>query len=59
METMVYKRTNGATEAMSRLDEGKKHLAEGNIFSSIVALREVMDTFINLKDVHKSDKTQA
>jgi len=58
METMVYKRKNGATEAMSKLNEGKKHLQESNIFSSIVTLREVLDAFINLKDVHQNDKTK-
>jgi tetratricopeptide (TPR) repeat protein len=58
METMVYKNENGAAEVTHKLKEGKKHLQNGNFFSSIVALREVLDAFVNLKQVQQHEKNK-
>ncbi len=58
METMVYKNKNGASDVSRKLSEGKKHLEDGNIFSSIVTLREVLDAFINLKKVQQFEKNR-
>jgi tetratricopeptide (TPR) repeat protein len=58
METMVYKNKNGAAEVTRKLGEGKKHLQDGNLFSSIVALREVLDAFINLRKVPQNEKNK-
>jgi tetratricopeptide (TPR) repeat protein len=56
METMVYRRTNEATEAMRRLNAAKKHLQDGNLFSSIVALRDVLEILPNLHNVQEKDQ---
>jgi len=53
---MAYERTNGVTEAERMLDECKKHLQEGNIFSSISALQEVLNLFININDTPQNEK---
>ena len=58
METMAYKKTMSATEAMRKLTEGKKHLQEGNFFSSIITLRDILNIFINIKHAGQNEKTK-
>jgi len=58
MAAMVNKKINSITEIMHKAAEGEKHLQEGNLFSSIVAFREILDAFLNLKHVQPNDKTK-
>ncbi len=53
---MVNKRINSPSEAMNRLYEGKKSLQEGNLFSSIVALRDILNAFISMKNIPRNEK---
>ncbi len=53
---MAYERTNSVTKATHMLDECKKHLQEGNIFSSISALQEVLSLFININNIPPDEK---
>jgi tetratricopeptide (TPR) repeat protein len=58
METMVYRKVNAATDIMRKLDESKKHLRLGNVFSCIVTFREVLETFINSTSIIQADKVR-
>lgn len=58
METMVYKNTSTASEMIRKIEECKKHLNQGNLFSSIVSLREVLDAHINAHEIPKADKAR-
>ncbi|MFO7569738.1 MAG: tetratricopeptide repeat protein [Smithellaceae bacterium] len=40
---------------MRKLDESRKHLREGNLFSAILALRETLEGFLSLKNIHPND----
>ena len=53
---MITQRIDSPSEAMHKLYEGKKSLQEGNIFSGIVALRDVLDAFLNMKDIPRNEK---
>lgn len=53
---MVKTRLNGPADIMRKLNEGRKHLQEGNIFSSIVALRDILDGFINMTKIPQNGK---
>lgn len=53
---MVNKRINSPSEAMDRLHEGKKSLQEGNIFSSIIALRDILEAFLGMKNIPRNEK---
>jgi tetratricopeptide (TPR) repeat protein len=58
METMVYKTVTAATDIMRKLDESKKHLRLGNIFSSIVTFKEVLETYIKATNIIQADKAR-
>lgn len=53
---MVNKSINSPSEAMNRLHEGKKSLQEGNLFSSIVALRDILDAVSSMKNIPRNEK---
>jgi len=57
METTDHRKINEAVETMRNLNASKKHLKSGNLFSSIVKLREALDMMIHLKNVQQNDKT--
>jgi len=58
METMVYKKTGGVAEVTRKLKDCQQQLQDGNLFSSIVALREALDVFINLHNVPQNEKNK-
>lgn len=58
MEAMVYQGTVSPTDILPKITEGEKHLLEGNLFSCIVALRECLNAFLGLKDIHPNDKSK-
>jgi len=53
---MVKIRLNAPADIMRKLTEGRKHLQEGNIFSSIVALKDILDGFINMMKIPQNEK---
>ena len=53
---MAFKSNDTPSETMQTLNEGKKHLREGNFFSSIVALRDALKAFINMITIPKKEK---
>ncbi len=54
MEIEVAKK-GGAVETMRKLDQSRKHLRDGNLFSALVALRETLELFIGLRDILPND----
>ena len=57
-ETMVYRSSSIAGEIIHKIEECKRHLNQGNLFTSIVMFREVLDNYINTQDVKKADKAR-
>jgi tetratricopeptide (TPR) repeat protein len=56
MEITPQTKTAGAREIMNKITEGEKHLRQGNLFSSIVTLREVLNLYTKTKDIQPKDK---
>jgi tetratricopeptide (TPR) repeat protein len=58
METMVYRNFSTANDIIRKLEDCKRHLNQGNLFSSIVSFREILDAYINNQEIKKADKTR-
>lgn len=58
METMVYRSSSIAGDIIHKLEECKRHLNQGNLFSSIVSFREILDAYINADEIKKPDKAR-
>jgi tetratricopeptide (TPR) repeat protein len=58
METKVNQNFSSANDIIRKLEECKRHLYQGNLFSSIVSFREILDVYINVQDIKKSDKSR-
>lgn len=56
MESMAYKTLNSATEIMRKLDQCRRHLKAGNIFSCISAFNDALQAYINIKGIIEADK---
>lgn len=54
---MPGKRITSADEITHTIAQGKRHLQEGNIYSSIVALRDALDIFINVTNIAQSERS--
>jgi tetratricopeptide (TPR) repeat protein len=52
------KKANSAAEIIRKLEECKKHLQKGNLFSSIVQFRDVLDAFISGTHFQVTDKSR-
>jgi tetratricopeptide (TPR) repeat protein len=57
MEVISDKKSISPTDVMLKITEGEKHLRKGNLFSSIVTFREVLNLFINMKNASQKDRT--
>ena len=58
METMVYRSSSIAGDMIHKIEECKKNLNQGNLFSSIVLFRDVLDSYMNAHDIKKADKAR-
>ncbi len=56
METMVYKTASSATEIMRKLDQGRKHLRSGNLFSCISTFHDALQAYVNIKSIIEADR---
>lgn len=54
METTVNQNFSSANNIIRKLEECKRNLHQGNLFSSIVSFREILDVYINGQDIQKS-----
>ncbi|HOW57460.1 MAG TPA: tetratricopeptide repeat protein [Smithellaceae bacterium] len=58
METMVYRKSSATSEIMKKLDESRRHLRTGNLFSCIVTLRDVLDAFLHDASIDQADRSK-
>jgi tetratricopeptide (TPR) repeat protein len=58
METMVYKTVTSATDIMRKLDQSRKHLRSGNLFSCISTFHDALQAYINIKSIIESDRVK-
>ncbi len=56
MESMVYKTLNSATEIMRKLDQCRKHLISGNLFSCISTFNDALQAYINIRGIIEADR---
>ena len=56
LEVTPQAKAGSAREIMHKITEGEKHLRKGNLFSSIVTLREVLNLYTKTKDIQPKDK---
>jgi tetratricopeptide (TPR) repeat protein len=56
MEMTPQTKTVSPREIMRKITEGEKHLRNGNLFSSIVTLREVLNLYNKTNDIQPKDK---
>jgi len=55
---MVYKTVTSATDIMRKLDQSRKHLRSGNLFSCISTFHNVLQAYININKITESDKNK-
>jgi tetratricopeptide (TPR) repeat protein len=58
METMVYKTITSATDIMRKLDQSRKHLRTGNLFSCISNFHDALQAYLNIKNIIESDRNK-
>jgi tetratricopeptide (TPR) repeat protein len=58
METMVYKTVSSAADIMRKLDQSRKHLRSGNLFSCISTFHDALQAYINIKNIIESDRVK-
>lgn len=56
MQPTVYKTHRSATEIMRQLDQCRKHLKTGNLFSCISIFHDTLDAFIRAKGIIEADR---
>ena len=56
MEPTVYKTHSSATEIMRKLDQCRKHLKSGNLFSCISIFHDTLDAYINARGIIEADR---
>jgi len=52
------KKSGSAADIIRKIEECKRHLQQGNLFSSIVQFRDVLDVYINERTIQASDKSR-
>ena len=52
------KKTSSAAEIIRKIEECKKHLQQGNLFSSIVQFRDVLDVYIKETNFQTTEKSR-
>ncbi len=58
METMVYKTASSATDIMRKLDQSRKHLRSGNLFSCISTFHDALQAYINIRGIIEADRVK-
>lgn len=58
METMVYKTASSATDIMRKLDQSRKHLRSGNLFSCISTFHDSLQGYINIRGIIEADRVK-
>lgn len=58
MAVKDLKSTASAAEIIHKIEECRKHLQQGNLFSSIVQFRDVLDVYINERNFQATDKSR-
>ena len=53
---MAYKTLNSATEIMRKLDQSRKHLKSGNLFSCISTFHDALQAYINIRSIIEADR---
>jgi len=56
MEPTVYKTHRSATEIMRQLDQCRKHLKSGNLFSCISIFHDALDAYISARGIIEADR---
>src|SRR5512145_3066074 len=58
MTANEIKKPGSAAEIIRKIEECKRHLQKGNLFSSIVQFRDVLDVYISESNFQATDKSR-